>query len=137
MPSDRFSHLFIAPSDFDRSVAFYHDALQWSIVASWGGNGEPRGIVLRGGTVEVVLAERHPSEDHSWSHGVNRTRPTLHVEVDDLEMRFAELAARAQVVVQPEATHWRTRWFVVADPDANLIAFEQPTKRSGPDAFGR
>ena len=126
MPSDHFSHLFIEPSDFDRSVGFYRDALCWSTVASWGGNGEPRGIVLRGGTVEVVLAERHPSEDHSWPHGANGTRPTLHVQVEDLGARFDEIAGRARVVVPPEDTHWKTRWFVVADPDANLVAFEQP-----------
>ena len=125
MPSDRFSHLFIAPGDFDRSVAFYRDVLHWSTVASWGSNAEPRGIVLRSGTVEIVLAERHSSEDHAWSHGINGTRPTLHLEVDDLEARFTELTDGAQVVVQPEATHWRTRWFVVADPDGNLVAFEQ------------
>jgi hypothetical protein len=29
------------------------------------------------------------------------------------------------VVVKPEATHWGTRWFVVRDPDGNLIAYEQ------------
>jgi hypothetical protein len=26
-----------------------------------------------------------------------------------------------------EATHWGTRWFVVRDPDGNLVAFEQRT----------
>lgn len=128
MPNDRFSHLFIAPTDYDRSVAFYRDALRWSTVTSWGGSAEPRGVVLRGGTVEIVLAERHPSEDHSWSHGINGTRPTLHLEVEDLEARFAELAGKARVVIEPEATHWRTRWFVVADPDGNLVAFEQPAE---------
>ena len=126
MPSDRFSHLFIAPSDFDRSVGFYRDALGWRPVASWGGNGEPRGIILNGGSVEVVLAERHPSEDHSWSHGVNGQRPTLHLRVENLEARLAEVAATVAVVAGPEATHWGTRWFVVADPEGNLIAFEQP-----------
>ena len=128
MPQDRFSHLFIAPSDFDRSVAFYRDTLGWRAVASWGGSGEPRGTILNGGEVEVVLAERHATEDHSWSHGVNGQRPTLHLTVSDLEARFAELAAAVEVVVRPEATHWGTRWFVVADPEGNLIAFEQPNE---------
>jgi len=122
---DRFSHLFIAPADFDVSVAFYRDALGWRTVASWGGPGEPRGIILNGGQVEVVLAERHATEDHSWSHGVNDRRPTLHLRVNDLDARFAEVAARAQVVVRPEPTHWNTRWFVLADPEGNLVAFEQ------------
>jgi catechol 2,3-dioxygenase-like lactoylglutathione lyase family enzyme len=127
MPQDRFSHLFIAPSDFDRSVAFYRDTLGWGTVTGWGGNGEPRGIILNGGDVEVVLAEQHRTDDHSWSHGINGQRPTLHLRVDDLDARFAEVAAHTNVVVRPEATHWGTRWFVLADPEGNLVAFEQPT----------
>jgi catechol 2,3-dioxygenase-like lactoylglutathione lyase family enzyme len=126
MPKDRFDHLFIAPSDFDRTVAFYRDSLGWSPAGAWGGAEEPRGIVLEGGTVKVVLAERHAADDHSWSHGINANRPTVHLTVEDLEERFRELAPVAEVVVHPEATHWGTRWFVVADPDGNLIAYEQP-----------
>jgi uncharacterized glyoxalase superfamily protein PhnB len=89
-------------------------------------------VILRGGTVEVVLAERHPSEDHSWSHGVNGQRPTLHLHVQNLETRFAEVAAKVQIVVRPEATHWGTHWFVIADPEGNLIAFEQPNECAEP-----
>jgi hypothetical protein len=29
-------------------------------------------------------------------------------------------------VVHPEAMQCGTRWFVVSDPDGNLIAYEQP-----------
>jgi len=129
MPKDRFDHLFIAPADFDRAVAFYRDSLAWNPVTSWGGEGEPRGIILDGGGTQIILAERHDTDDHSWSHGMNGHRPTLHLTVDDLDERFGELASVAQVVVHPEATHWGTRWFVVADPDGNLIAYEQPGAR--------
>ena len=126
MPQDRFDHLFVAPSDFDRAVAFYRDALGWRPVASWGGGNEPRGTVLDGGGIEIVLAEQHATDDHSWSHGINGQRPTIHLVVDDLDDRFAALASTAQVIVAPEETHWGTRWFVVKDPDGNLIAYEQP-----------
>lgn len=125
MSADRFDHLFIAPHDFERAARFYRDGLGWRTVAQWGGDGAPRGVVLDGGTVGVVLAERHAADDHSWSHGVNGGRPTLHLEVDDLDARFASLAADVEVVVRPEATHWGRRWFVVADPDGNLIAYNQ------------
>ena len=81
MAKDRFDHLFIAPSDFDRAVAFYRDSLGWTSIASWGGDGEPRGVVLNGGTIEIVLAEHHDADDHSWSHGMNGHRPTLHLTV--------------------------------------------------------
>src|SRR6476661_2479188 len=125
MAKDRFDHLFIAPSDFDRAVAFYRDSLGWSSIASWGGDGEPRGIVLNGGTIEIVLAERHDTDDHSWSHGMNGHRPTLHLTVENLDERFLELPPATEVVVKPESTHWGTRWFVVKDPDDNLVAYEQ------------
>lgn len=125
MAKDRFDHLFIAPSDFDRAVAFYRDSLGWTSIASWGGDGEPRGIVLNGGTIEIVLAERHDTDDHSWSHGMNGHRPTLHLTVENLDERFLELPPATEVVVKPESTHWGTRWFVVKDPDDNLVAYEQ------------
>ena len=125
MAKDRFDHLFIAPSDFDRAVAFYRDSLGWTSIASWGGDGEPRGIVLNGGTIEIVLAERHDTDDHSWSHGMNGHRPTLHLTVENLDERFLELPPATDVVVKPESTHWGTRWFVVKDPDDNLVAYEQ------------
>ena len=127
MPQDRFDHLFIAPADFDRAVAFYRDSLGWRPLATWGGENEPRGTILNGGGVEVVLAERHATDDHSWSHGFNGQRPTIHLVVENLDDRFADLASVAEVVVKLETTHWGTRWFVVKDPDGNLIAYEQPS----------
>jgi len=129
MAKDRFDHLFIAPSDFDRAVKFYRDSLGWIPVATWGGDGEPRGIMLNGGTIEIVLAERHDAGDHSWSHGMNGHRPTVHLTVENLDDRFRELSAKVDVVVKPESTHWGTRWFLVHDPDGNLIAYEQPESK--------
>jgi uncharacterized glyoxalase superfamily protein PhnB len=79
-----------------------------------------------------VLAEQHATEDHSWSLGFSGQRPTIHLTVEDLDKRYRELSLRAEVVVRPEQTHWGTRWFVVKDPDGNLLAFEQtaPTEHS-------
>ncbi len=125
MPSDRFDHVFVEPGSFDATVAFYRDGLGWQELFSWGIQGEPRGIGLSGGGVRIVIAERHAADDHSKSHGINGTRPTLHLVVDDLDARHAELAARGLVLFPPATTHWGTRWFVVQDPDGNLIAFEQ------------
>ena len=126
MSADRFDHLFIAPQDFERAARFYRDGLGWRAVAQWGGDdGAPRGLALDGGDVRLVIAEMHAADDHAWSHGVNGVRPTLHLEVEDLDARFAAIASHVDVVVPPETTHWGARWFVVADPDGNLIAFNQ------------
>jgi len=127
MVDDKFDHLFIAPSNFDDTQAFYRDTLGWRAIASWGGDGEPRGVVLTGGGIRVVLAEQHATDDRSWSHGFNGQRPTIHLTVRDLDERYAEVSAlHGDMVVRPEHTHWGTRWFVVKDPDGNLIAYEQP-----------
>lgn len=123
MPADRFDHLFIQPADFDAALAFYRDRLGWRVLWSWGGPGEPRGAGLASAGVTLVLAEPHPAADRSKTHGIRGTRPTLHLRVDDITRRHAQLGDAAQF--PPEATHWGTQWFVAADPDGNLIAFEQ------------
>lgn len=125
MPADRFDHVFIEPASFDAAVSFYRDSLGWTRLFSWGGEGEPRGIGLTGGTVTIVLAERHPADDHSKSHGINGTRPTLHLTVADLDKRYEELSSNGVTLFPPEPTHWGTRWFLVRDPDGNLIAYEE------------
>lgn len=61
---------------------------------------------------------------------MNGHRPTVHLAVANLDERFRELSGIVEVVVGPEATHWGTRWFVVKDPDDNLIAYEQPESKN-------
>jgi uncharacterized glyoxalase superfamily protein PhnB len=130
MEADRFDHLFVQPASYDASLAFYRDTLGWTVRHDWGGAGQPRGAVLASaGGMGLVLAEPHAADDHSKSHGINGTRPTLHLAVDDVDARYAELAARGAALFAPEATHWGTRWFVARDPDGNLIAFEQRDAR--------
>lgn len=127
MSSERFDHVFVEPTSFDRSLGLYRDTLGWTVQFDWGADGAPRGACLASaGGMTIVLAEPHPAADHSKSHGINGTRPTLHLRVDDIDARHAELAAKGVALFAPEATHWGTRWFVARDPDGNLIAFEQP-----------
>ena len=116
---DRFHHLFITPSDFEASVAFYRDTLGWSVTETWGGEGSSRGVKLSGGGIRVVIAER--SHEATPETG----RPNMHLDIHDVDKRFDKLPKGAHVVQEPEETHWGTRWFVVKDPDGNLIAFEE------------
>ena len=122
---DRFDHLFVQPSSFDASLKFYRDVLGWTEKFSWGGNGEPKGAGLTSGAMTIVLAEAHPAQDKSKTHGINGTRPTVHLRVDDVEKRYEELKASGHALFAPESNHWGTKWFVARDPDGNLIAFEQ------------
>ena len=73
----------------------------------------------------IVLAEDHSSQDKSKTHGINGTRPTLHLAVDDVDARYLEVSKNGGALFPPESTHWGTRWFLASDPDGNLIAFEQ------------
>lgn len=125
-PYDRFDHVFVQPASFDASLAFYRDALGWPLQYAWGDEGKPRGASLGTGAVRIVLAEAHDAADKSKSQGINGSRPTLHLQVDDLDRRHAQLQQRGAALFAPEPTHWGTRWFVAQDPDGNLIAFEQP-----------
>ena len=125
MATDRFDHVFVEPSSFDASLAFYRDALDWKVLFSWGKDGEPRGAGLGSGAMQVVLAESHPAQDKSKTHGINGTRPTIHLVVENIDERYAELSKSGVALFPPESTHWGTRWFVAKDPDGNLIAFEQ------------
>jgi catechol 2,3-dioxygenase-like lactoylglutathione lyase family enzyme len=120
--NDRFDHLFIKPADFEASLAFYRDVLGWSVSKTWGGNGNGRGAVLSGGGVKVVLAERPAEAGAGAEHGA---RPDVHLDIHDIDARFHTLPKGAHIVAEPETTHWGTRWFVVRDPDGNLIAFEE------------
>lgn len=124
---EKFDHLFIEPDDFDQSLAFYRDGLCWKEVSSWGGDGSPRGAILVSeGGMSVTIAERHKDEsDNAWSFGVNGNRPTVHIEVDNLLEKYASVKGSLEIVVEPESTHWGVTWFVVKDPDQNLLAFFQ------------
>ena len=117
---DRFHHLFIHPADFEASLKFYRDVLGWSVSKEWGDKTKGRGVVLSGGGVEVVLAERQESAAADGA-----SRPHVHLDIHDIDKRFKALPKGAHVVAEPQATKWGTRWFVVRDPDGNLIAFEE------------
>jgi len=123
---DRFHHLFISAEDFEASLGFYRDVLGWSVTDTWGGNGADRGAILSGGGVKVVIAQR-PAPGTA-GEGL---KPNVHLDIHDVEARFRRMPKGEHVVTQPEATHWGTRWFVVRDPDGNLIAFEEVHRRGG------
>ena len=114
---DRFHHLLIAPADYEASLAFYRDELGWTITRSWG-EGAARGSILSGGGMKVILTAT-PID------GFPTGKPHLHLENHDIDKRFAKLNGNSRVVIPPGPTPWGTRWFVVRDPDDNLIAFEE------------
>jgi catechol 2,3-dioxygenase-like lactoylglutathione lyase family enzyme len=116
---DRFHHLHITSADYDASLDFYRDVLGWSVTQSWDAEGCGRGAVLSGGGVKVVLGETRNGA------AVAGPGPRVHLDIHDIDARFRALPKGSHVVTEPQATAWGTRWFVVRDPDGNLIAFEE------------
>lgn len=118
--NDRFDRLFVTAKDFEKSLAFYRDTLGWTVTRQWGGSGEARGAVLSSGGIKVVISEDVPATE-----GLGNGRAIVHLDIHDLAARFKAVPGGEHVVRAPEETHWGTRWFVVRDPDDNLIAFEE------------
>jgi catechol 2,3-dioxygenase-like lactoylglutathione lyase family enzyme len=117
--SDRFDHLFLRPVDFDRSLAFYRDKLGWAVVQSRGEAGA-RLAVLSTGAMKMVLAEGGAPASFE-----PQGRPTIHLDIHDVDRRFAAVPPGEHVILPPQDSRHGTRWFVVRDPDGNLVAFEQ------------
>lgn len=124
--SDRFDHLFIAPHDFDASLKFYRDTLGWHVTKEWTDEHGKRGAEFTGGGVRLVIAEPHAP--HEMRDIVAKTHPhsaTVHLDIHDADQRFSRIAPGDHVIIPPENNPRGTRWFVVRDPDGNLIAFNE------------
>ncbi|MGZ3791075.1 MAG: VOC family protein [Bdellovibrio sp.] len=126
----KFNHVFIAPQDWDETFNFYHEILGWDLGPSWGEKGkEPRGAYLKSKEgMTVVIAEKHETDDNSWTQGFNGHRPTIHLEVENIDKVFEALPKGTHIISSPQDTHWGTRWFLVKDPDNNIIAFNSTAK---------
>ena len=128
MVSDRFDHLFFCPRDFDASRKFYVEVLGWQVVSEWTDNHGKKGVIVSGGGVRVVLAEAHDEIDIHNSQAPHSS--TLHLDIHDADARFAQIPNGDHIVQPPQDNHWGTRWFVVRDPDGNLIAFNEMRQKS-------
>ncbi len=124
-----FDHIFIAPKNWDASLSFYKNNLGFNLITSWGEKSTGRGAVLKNGSFTIVIAEEYENKgDHAWSSGFNGSRPTIHLNTENVDQVYENLKNKEDVVIKPENNHWQTRWMVVKDPDNNLIAFNTPTK---------
>ena len=126
--SDRFDHLFFSPRDFDVSRQFYVEILNWQVMSEWTDNHGKRGAILNGGGIRVMLAERRDGD--KIQNVLAPHASTLHLDIHDADKRFAQIPSGSHIVQTPETNQWGSRWFVVQDPDGNLIAFDEMRQRS-------
>lgn len=128
MVSDRFDCLFFCPRDFDASRKFYTEVLGWQVMSEWTDNLSEKGVILNGGGVRVVLAERH--EEVAMNHTISPHAATLHLDIHDAAKRFTEIPSGEHIVQEPQDNQWGSRSFVVRDPDGNLIAFNERRQKT-------
>lgn len=108
------SRVLLRPVDVERSLRFYGETLGLAVYREFGGGAE-RGVVffLGGGFLEVSGRSSEPA-------GPN---VALWVQVRDVDLAHAELAAAGVPVLQPPTTMpWELRELWVSDPDGVRIA---------------
>jgi predicted enzyme related to lactoylglutathione lyase len=123
------SRTIIHPSDLDRSLAFYGEALNLPVAHEFGA-GSGRGVVffVGGGLIEVV-GSRTPAPSPSGGSGGEGTDSdgagcpvTLWLQVRSIEAAIGELSMRGVVVVRPPVLElWGLIEAWIDDPDGLRI----------------
>jgi catechol 2,3-dioxygenase-like lactoylglutathione lyase family enzyme len=121
------SRILLHPTDLDRSLGFYEQAIGLAVYREWG-SGRSRGVVFflgGGGLLEVSGTSPEPP---SAATG-------LVLQVPDLSATRGCLAGRGVVVdAEPELKPWGLLEMTVRDPDGLALIFvevppEHPRRR--------
>jgi len=120
----------LAVSDFERSVAFYRDAIGFEVEALYD---DPPYATLTLAGARLSLAEQgHPADDRP---GVELRAPAdrsrqnvvLVVEVEDAGAEHERLSGLGvELLADPYEPPWGGCRFFCVDPDGYLVEIEQP-----------
>lgn len=131
VPVKRASHVSIAVSDMERSIAFYRDVLGWrqvfdtvldtkaleDLVHVPGASGRACGGILGGLRVELMRLDYLPQAAPAPGLGLR----VLSLEVEDADAAYRAVLERGvQTLSSPVELHG-TRMFFVMDPDGQGI----------------
>lgn len=118
------SRTIIHPSDLDRSLAFYGDALRLPVAREFG-SGDGRGVVFfaGGGLIEVVGGhEATADRDRHGSGAGSGPSLALWLQVRSADSAIVELASRGVQVVRPPVLEpWGLIEAWIDDPDGLRI----------------
>jgi catechol 2,3-dioxygenase-like lactoylglutathione lyase family enzyme len=110
--------------DYDATVAFYRDALQFPIVESWDRSPEDRGILFAAasGLIEVLLRPGGDAE-----HLYDERPPQgcfMVIEVDDIDQTYQRVIDADLPVQEALSTRsWGHRSFCVREPNGLTLYF--------------
>ena len=103
-------------SDLHKSMAFYVDALGFSVDQRWENEGELRGVMLRAGRCRIGLSQDDFAKGRDRAKGLGMS--IWLTTVQDLEEVVARIKKNGIVLEQElEEMPWGGRAFGLVDPD--------------------
>jgi catechol 2,3-dioxygenase-like lactoylglutathione lyase family enzyme len=121
--------------DVDASVAFYTDALGFSVIASIDDEADPGAKVwasLEKDAVRLMVTRLHthddegtPDHDHDHPHDPTLTG-ALYFTVDDVDALALDLGGKVQLDYGPVDQPYGMRDLGVSDPDGYFLQFGTP-----------
>lgn len=132
MSRGQFRFSYFTP-DYDSTVAFYRDCLEFPVIESWDRNPDDRGTLFRAasGIIEVLARPRPGRSSHFWDD-----RPPqgafMVIEVGDVEERYRR-AAQKSLPIQENVTiqAWGHRSFCVREPNGLTLYFFSEIRNTG------
>ena len=120
----------LAVSDFERSVAFYRDAIGFEVETLY--ENPPYATLTLAGARLSLAEQGHPADDRpgvSLEAPRDRSRQNilLVVEVDDARAEHERLGRLGvEFLAEPYEPPWGGCRFFCVDPDGYLVEIEQP-----------
>ena len=121
MTAREFRFVYFTPQ-YEATVAFLRDALEFPVVTSWDRAGDHRGTVFAAGSGQVEVLEnadlrRGPSNTASGG-------PFIAIEVEDVQSLHARVTSKGVALHYPlETKPWGHCGFSVLDPNGVEFAF--------------
>ncbi len=111
--------------DYEETLEFYADGLEFPVVESWDHGPNDRGTLFAAfsGIIEVLALPEKPEEDPSWDHRAPQG-VSIVIEVEDVDDLHAkaidhQLPVKESIRNQP----WGHRSFTLTDPNDVAIYF--------------
>jgi uncharacterized glyoxalase superfamily protein PhnB len=109
-------------NDLQKSMAFYVDALGFSVDQRWENEGELRGVMLRAGRCRIGLSQDDFAKGRDRAKGLGMS--IWLTTVQDLEKVVARIKKNGIVLEQElEEMEWGGRAFSLVDPDGFKLTF--------------